>query len=161
MSILAIILLIALGIILFIIEFLIVPGVTIAGIGGFILMAGAVFSAYHFHGSTVGNYTLLGTLLFFVTTIVYVLKSKTWTRAMLTGEVIGKVDNVQEQDLIHVGDRGKTITRLNPAGKAMVNNVLVEARSTGAYMSENTEIEVIKVLNTSIVVKPINNLKNG
>ena len=63
MSILAIILLIILGIFLFIVEFLLVPGITIAGIGGAILMAVAVYSAYKTHGSTVGNYTLLATLI--------------------------------------------------------------------------------------------------
>ena len=43
MSITAIILLILLGIFLFIVEFLLVPGITIAGIGGAIVMAIAVY----------------------------------------------------------------------------------------------------------------------
>ena len=52
MSILAIVLLILLGMILFLVEFFLVPGVTIAGIGGAILMGASVFMAFRTHGST-------------------------------------------------------------------------------------------------------------
>ena len=55
---------------------------------------------------------------------------------------------------IKPGDIGKTITRLAPMGKALVNDITCEAKSTGTFINENTEIEVIKVLNTQIIVKP-------
>ena len=61
-----------------------------------------------------------------------------------------------DNDKIHAGDTGKTITRLAPVGKAMVNDIICEAKSTGGFINENTEIEVIKVLNTQIIVKPKN-----
>ncbi len=57
---------------------------------------------------------------------------------------------------IHPGDVGKTITRLAPIGKAMVNDIICEAKSTGGFINENTDIEVIKVLSTQIIVKPKN-----
>ena len=46
MTLTAIILLIVLGIFLFLVEFLLVPGVTIAGIAGFILLVGGIWVAY-------------------------------------------------------------------------------------------------------------------
>jgi membrane-bound ClpP family serine protease len=61
-----------------------------------------------------------------------------------------------ETDRIHPGDHGKTITRLAPMGKAVVNEVVCEAKSTGNFIDENTEIEVLQVLSTQIIVKPIN-----
>ena len=61
MSILSIVLLIILGFILLFIEFLIIPGITIAGIAAFLVLATAIFFGYYEHGVTTGNYILLST----------------------------------------------------------------------------------------------------
>ena len=50
-----IIILIVLGILLFVIEFLLVPGVTIAGIGGLILTVFGVYKAFNDFGTTIGT----------------------------------------------------------------------------------------------------------
>ena len=152
MSIIAIILLILLGIIVFLVEFLLVPGITIAGIGGALCMGGRVFMAYKVYGATAGNLTLLGTLIFIILTVYFSLKSKTWKRFMLDSKIEGKV-NVIEDEKIKEGDIGKTITRLAPIGKALVNDIAIEAKSTGAFIDENTEIEVVKVEKSKIIVK--------
>ena len=55
--------LIVLGIVLFLIEFLIIPGITIAGIGGMILTAAGIYLAYSNFGPQTGFYFLLGTLI--------------------------------------------------------------------------------------------------
>ncbi|MBN2350274.1 MAG: NfeD family protein [Bacteroidales bacterium] len=154
MSILAIILLIILGIFLLLVEFLIIPGVTIAGIGGFLIIGGAVFASYYFHGTKTGNYTLLSTLVFFIFTVVFALKSKTWNKAMLGSQIDSTVDNIKKENIVQIGSTGKTITRLNPIGKVIIGEKYYEAKSTGGYIPQNTEIEVTKVLNTNIVVKP-------
>ena len=91
MSIALIIFLILLGIVLFLIEFLLVPGITIAGIGGAILIIGSVIMSYHYHGTAVGNYTLLGTAIIIFFTIYFVLKSRTWKKVMLHTKIEGKV----------------------------------------------------------------------
>ena len=152
MSIIAIILLILLGIILFLVEFLLVPGITIAGIGGALCMGGGVYMAYKVYGATAGNLTLLGTLIFIILTVYLSLKSKTWKKFMLNSKIEGKVNVIQEEK-IKEGDVGKTITRLAPIGKALVNDITIEAKSTGAFIDENTEIEVVKVEKSKIIVK--------
>ena len=155
MSILAIILLIVLGIFLFIVEFLLVPGVTIAGIGGAVLMAAAVYFAYTTHGNTVGNYTLVATLLLTVGGGAYVLRAKTWKRLMLNRNLDGKVEVGLEEDKISIGDRGESITRMNPVGKVLVNGLVVEGKSQSGFLDQHTPVEVIKVLNTQVIVKSI------
>ena len=157
MSLLAIILIILLGILLFFIEFFIIPGVTIAGIGGFLLILGAVIAAFHFHGPETGFWTLGGTLLFFVFSIIFMIRSRTWKKVMLDTNIDGTVENIQATGKIKPGDTGKAITRLNPMGKVLINDTVVEAKSIVGYVKENTDIEVIKVLNTNIIVKPKNN----
>ena len=154
MSIVAIILIILLGIILFVIEFLILPGITIAGIGGFILTGGGIFAAYYYKGPKTGSYILLGTIVFFLFVVYFMLKARTWNRAMLNTQIEGKVENLNTEGKIKVGDYGKTISRLAPMGKVLINDKIVEAKSIGGYINENTEIEVIKVNNTNIIVKP-------
>ena len=155
MSIFAIILLILLGIFLFIVEFLLVPGVTIAGIGGAVLMAAAVYFAYTSHGNTVGNYTLVATLVMTVGGGTYVLRAKTWRRLMLHKDLDSKVEVGLEGDKVKVGDRGESITRMAPIGKVMVNGIAVEGKSQSGFLDPLTPVEVIKVLNTQIIVKSI------
>ena len=157
MSILAIILLILLGILLFLVEFFLIPGVTIAGIGGAVLMGVAVFMAYRTHGSSVGNYTLLTTLLLTIITLVFALRARTWRRLMLRRNIEGRVEVGLEDQKIKAGDRGESMTRLNPVGKVMVNGITVEAKSIKGFVDQHTKIEVVKVLSTQVIVKPINN----
>ncbi len=157
MSILAIILLILLGILLFLVEFFLIPGVTIAGIGGAILMGVAIFMAYRTYGSTVGNYILLTSLLLTVIILVIALRAKTWRRLMLSKNIEGKVEVGLEEQKIKVGDTGKSITRLNPVGKVLINDITVEAKSIKGFVDQNKKVEVVKVLTTQVIVKPINN----
>ena len=155
MSITAIILLILLGLFLFIVEFLLVPGVTIAGIGGAILMAFAVYYAYTTHGNTVGNYTLVATLVFTVGGGAYVLRAKTWKRLMLDKGIDSKVEVGLENEAIKVGDRGKSITRMAPIGRVLINGIIVEGKSHRGFLDQHTPVEVIKVLNTQVIIKSL------
>ena len=155
MSILAIILLIVLGILLFVVEFLLVPGVTIAGIGGAVLMGIAVYMSYKTHGNTVGNYTLIATLILTIGGFAYALRAKTWRRLMLKKDIEGKVEVGLEKETIKVGDRGEAITRMAPVGKVLINGLVVEGKSQRGFLDQHTPVEVLKVLNTQVIVKPI------
>jgi membrane-bound ClpP family serine protease len=155
MSIAAIILLILLGIFLFIVEFLLVPGITIAGIGGAILMGLAVYFAYSTHDNTVGSYTLAATLVLTVGIGVWVLRAKTWDRLMLHKNIDSKVEVGLEDGDIKIGDRGESITRMAPIGRVRINGIIVEGKSQRGFLDQHTPVEVIKVLNTQVVVKSI------
>ncbi len=154
MSMTLIIFLIILGIILFLIEFLLVPGITVAGIGGAILMIGGVIMAYHFHGTAAGNYTLIGTAVASFITIYFVLKTKTWNRIMLKTSIDGKVNVVEKENPnVKVGDIGETVTRLNPMGRVLVNGENFEGKSEDKFIDQRSIVEVTKVLSNKIIVK--------
>jgi len=155
MSVAAIILLILLGIFLFVVEFLLVPGVTIAGIGGAILLGLSVYMSYKYHGNLTGNITLLATLLFSLGTIIIALRARTWKRLMLDKNIEGKVEVGLEEEKIKPGDVGEAMTRMNPVGKVMVNEMVVEGKSNSGFLNQHTKIEVVKVLNTQVIVKPV------
>ncbi len=151
----AIILLICLGLLLLLIEFAVIPGVTIAGIGGFVLLGASVYIAFVEYGSGIGFLTLAFVLIASPIMIYSLFQSKTGKKMILESLIDSKVETVVS-DKIHVGDFGKTIGRLAPSGKAKVNGEVVEAVSTGGFVDHNTEIKVLKILSNKIIVEPVN-----
>jgi membrane-bound ClpP family serine protease len=150
-----IIILIILGILLFVIEFLLVPGVTIAGIGGLVLTVFGVYKAFNDFGSTVGVWVLIGTILLSVFVIIMSLRARTWNRLMLKTDVKGTVDKDLTEDQVRPGDTGTTLTRLAPMGKILVNDLVREAKSTEGYIDEHTDIQIVSIEGTRISVKPV------
>ncbi len=149
-----VIILIVLGILLFVIEFLLVPGVTIAGIGGLILTVFGVYKAFNDFGSSIGAWVLIGTLMLSVFVIAMSLRARTWNRLMLKTNVNSTVDTDITEDQIKTGDIGISMTRLAPMGKIEVNGIVREAKSTEGYIDEHTKIVVVSVEGTRISVKP-------
>ena len=154
MTILAIILLIIIGIILLLIEFAVIPGVTIAGIGGFLLLAASVYIAFSQLGNAAGFITLAVVLIASPILLYYFFKSRTGKNMILNSEIQGKVENF-EPGKLKVGDTGKTIGRLAPMGKIKVNGEVVEAQSTGTFIDPQTEIRIIKINSNQIIIEPI------
>ncbi|HDR90028.1 MAG TPA: hypothetical protein ENN63_10445 [Bacteroidetes bacterium] len=155
MSVTVIILLILLGIILFLVEFLLVPGITVAGIGGAILLIGSIYLGYHFHGPVVGNYILLGTIVVSVLVLAMALKSKTWRRVMLGTNIDSRVDAVSpRQEKVEKGAEGETLTRLNPIGKVMVNGKVFEGKILDGYLDPNVPVTVVGLEGNKLIVKP-------
>jgi membrane-bound ClpP family serine protease len=148
-----IIILIVLGILLFVIEFLLVPGVTVAGIGGLVLTVLGVYKAFNDFGSSVGIWVLIGTLMLSVFVIAMSLRARTWSRLMLRTDVKGTVDRDISEDQIKAGDKGIARTRLAPMGKIEVNGIVREAKSLEGYIDEHSDIEVVSVEGTRISVK--------
>ncbi len=157
MSVSLIIILIILGIVLFLIEFLLVPGITIAGIGGAILMIGGVILGYHYHGTLVGNMILLGTVVFSVLVLYFVLKSRTWKQVMLDSKIDSRMDQMDRGSVkVSPGDTGVTVTRLNPMGKVVIRGEYYEAKAQNMLIDEKTPVEVIKISGNKIIVKSQN-----
>ncbi|TAJ15474.1 hypothetical protein DMA11_00870 [Marinilabiliaceae bacterium JC017] len=153
MSAFVIILLIVLGLFLLVMEFFVIPGMTLAGIGGLLFTAAGVFLAYKIYGTTVGHITLIGTLLAGLFVLVLSFRSGTWNKLMLKSTIESQVETVEEVS-VQPGDLGITITRLNPIGKVRVNNMVMEAKCPGMFVDERTEVEVKEVFKTFIIVKP-------
>lgn len=154
MSVFAIILLIFLGLLLLLIEFAIIPGVTIAGIGGFLLLGASVWIAFAEYGTIAGFITLAFVLIAAPILIVYFFKSRSGKKMILQKNIKGKVDLINN-DIISVGDVGKTIGRLAPMGKVKVNGEIVEAQSTGSFMDPNVEIVVLRIDSNKLIVEPL------
>src|SRR6056297_1380360 len=101
--------LILLGILLFLIEFLVIPGATIAGIGGLLLMASGVYLAFENFNSQVGFIVLIATLVSSVVILVIALRSRTWKGVMLSDKIDGKVNIGPGLNVVNPGDKGISI----------------------------------------------------
>lgn len=154
MSLLAIILLILLGLVLLLIEFAVIPGITIAGIGGFLMLIGSVYIAFTEYGTVAGLITLAVVLIAAPLMIYYFFKSKQGKKMILESSISSKVETVNNEKL-KIGDIGKSIGRLAPSGKVRVNGEVLEAQSTGSFIDHNTEIKIVKILTNKIIVEPL------
>lgn len=157
MSLGLIIFLIFVGLLLFIIEFMLIPGITIAGVGGAICLVSGIVFAFVSFGTTTGLLVLGATALVMVVLTVLMLKAGTWNKFMLKTTIDSKVDAVgAEEGKVKAGDRGVTVTRLAPGGKVLVNGEYFEAKSVDILIDPRQEIEVIRIDDNKLIVKPIN-----
>ncbi len=146
--------LLLLGILLLLLEILFVPGTTIVGVGGIILLGIGIYLAYNQLGSTAGHLSLASSVAVVFLSLVVLLKGKTWQRMALDTTIEGK--GVQQlEKLVAIGERGKTISRLNPVGKALFGEKILEVSTTGSFVGEDENIEVVKIDQNRIKVKII------
>lgn len=137
--------LILVGILFMLAEIFLLPGISIAGIAGAIFLIGGIVYSYLFIGSTAGNITLAASAIAMGASFFLLLKSKSLRRISLETNIESKVDN-SDLAKISVGDTGIALSRLNPTGKVMVNELIVEGKSyNGEFIDEDEKIEVIRI----------------
>lgn len=155
MTILIILFLIFLGILLLLLEFAVIPGITIAGIGGLILFGVSTYLAFDQYGPLAGFVTL-GFILIVSPLLVHrFFKGKTGKKMVLESEITGTVDEVNDAK-VHVGDEGISLGRLAPMGKVRVNGETLEGKSMSGFVDENVKIKVVEITKTHVNIEPIN-----
>ncbi|MFA9389095.1 MAG: NfeD family protein [Prolixibacteraceae bacterium] len=155
MEILTVLLLLILGIVLLLVEILLIPGISVAGIGSVITLIISIVFAFQYWGNFGGILVLLSVIIFVPVLIYFLFKGRTMKRMILNSDIDGKVENIDQQ-FIHIGDVGETIGRLAPLGKAKFNGSSAEARSQGGYVEPKTKVKVIKIEGNTVIVEPIN-----
>ncbi len=144
---------ILLGILFMMIEIFLLPGISIAGIAGAIFIIGGIIYSYTFIGSIAGSITLAASAAALGVSFVWLVKSKSLRRISLETNIEDTVDNSNLLK-ISVGDTGIAISRLNPIGKVVINDVEAEGKSyDGEFIDEDTEIEVVRVETYNVLVK--------
>lgn len=146
--------LLILGILLLLLEIIFVPGTTVVGIGGLILLAIGIYLAYSSVSTMAGHLSLASSVAVVFLALVVLLKGDTWKRVALNDKLQGKSVESAE-DVVKIGDRGKTISRLNPVGKAVFDDKIVEVATAGDFVNQDVQVEIIKVEGTKIRVKTV------
>ncbi len=148
--------LILLALFLFFVEFMLIPGFTVAGVLGAISLVTGVYLAYANLGQMAGHVTLTVACILSFAIAIFSLRAKTWHRFSQKSQVDSTVETELDNTDIHVGDVGIAKSRLAPVGLVSINGIEIEAKSTGSYIDPRTEVVVLKVEKARIIVKPKN-----
>ena len=151
MTLTSIILLILIALFLLIIEILFVPGMVLGFISIILMLIGVIFS-FKNYGTTTGIIILFATGIASVVAVYWAFNSSLWKKLQVHSLIDGKT-NIITEGSIKVGDEGKTISRLNPMGKALINDQQVEVHVNEGFIDQENEIEVIKIQSNKIWVK--------
>lgn len=155
-EIIIIIFLILIGVALLMAEIFLLPGITIAGVAGCLTMIGSIVYAFYYIGNTAGYLTITANVAIFVLTLIILIKSKALDHIALKTDITSTVIDKDEFKGLKIGDKGITISRLNPIGKAEFGTQIVEAKSfTGEYIDEGQAIEIVRIDNSNILVQSI------
>ena len=152
MEIVVVVVLCLLGIVLILLEIFLIPGITVAGIAGGILSVIAIYYAYSHIGVLGGTIALISSLIVFGVAFMILVKSKALDTIALKTDIQSTVASGDSLK-VNEGDTGISISRLNPVGKVKINDVTMEAKSLGEFIDEETEVVVVKVSLTQLIVK--------
>lgn len=148
--------LILIGLVLIFAEILVIPGVGIAGILGILSMGGSCYYAFHEFGSLTGGIVTGVCALLLVALVIYVLRAKTWKRMSLETNIDSKA--VSQEQVLSVGDKGKTVTRLSPVGAVRVGDNVVEVKALEGMIDPGVEVEVVLIEDNRIYVSPVSEI---
>lgn len=140
------------GLVLFLLEFLVIPGISIAGIGALVLMAISVYLSFSLFGTTTGVLVLIGVLASMSLVIALSFRSKTWRRVSLQTQVNSKTNEIEGYGIVP-GDKGVTITRLAPVGMVQIGEHRLEGHSEGPFIDQQCQVVVIRIEPSYVVVK--------
>lgn len=160
LEIVIIIALILIGVALMMAEIFLLPGITIAGIAGGILMIASVVYAFHYIDDTAGYIVIGANVILTAGAFIFLVKSKSLDKISLKTNIESVVDQPELKSL-QVGDKGIAISRLNPIGKAEFGEMIVEAKSfTGEFIDADEAIEIIKVGKTNVLVQSFHKIED-
>ena len=151
-----VVILILVGLLMLLLEILVIPGAGVAGIVGFALMVAGIWLTYSRIGTQEGHITLAVTMGINLLVVVLALRSKTWKKAMLSTAIDSKASSIEPSERLSVGDKGQTISRCAPMGKAIFDDQFFEVSSFSDFIDEEKDIEIVKISGKKIFVKQIN-----
>lgn len=151
-----------LGVILFIAGFIfigieaVIPGFGAPGIiGTACLVVGVFLTADSLSEALIIIAVLLVLLGIFLGILVSLLsKGKLKSPIVLNDKLDKEQGYISSTDLEYlIGKQGITVTDLRPAGRVNIEGVEFDVISDGRFINKNTNVEIYKISNSSLVVK--------
>lgn len=144
------------GVILIALE-IVVPGGILGAVGfvsliaGFFFFLGGGWDAFCIVGGTVAVLAVICALLFW-----FLPSSSSWNPFILRDKQKNSEGYTGAGDYsAYLGKRGKVIAPLRPAGTAVIDGERVDVVSFGDYIDKDSEIEVIKIEGSKLLVKKV------
>ncbi|MBC6991636.1 NfeD family protein [Hymenobacter sp. BT491] len=140
------------GLAFLIAEVLFIPGTTLVGLVGFLLLAAGIWLGYRDLGTPAGHYALaISTVL--TGLILYIgLRPKNLARFALTDVNDSRVRDVRRPD-VQPGTTGRALSALRPSGTALFDDDRREVVTRGEFVSAGTPVRVLRIEQNRIVVE--------
>lgn len=152
MEALILIVLILLGLLFLMVEFLLLPGMSFGGVLSLGCYGWAIYIAFTEHSTAIGIVVCCVVALLSLFAIIYSLRAKSWQRLALKDKIESQSSSAVDSSVV-IGSEGITLSRLAPMGKIMLNGEIYEAKSLGGYIDSNSSIEVIGHEDSVVIVK--------
>lgn len=149
-----IIALILAGLLLFIIEVFLIPGISIAGIASALCLLYANYYAFSALGAGAGILALAASIAGCTGITVWFMRSKTVDKLSLKKSLDYKINPLDGLD-IKVGSKGIAITRLALIGNAEINGHIIEVRSADGLIDEKTPVYVERIVENTVIVRKL------
>jgi len=150
------ILLIVAGFLLILVEVYVIPGFNVVGILGFLLIVFAVGYFYSEMGWTGGTIALAGAMTFGVLFFWMLYRLGAWQRFVLSANLSkdrATVARLHDQRRRFLGQKGRAVTPLRPAGTAEVDGTRIEVTTEGEYIAAGSEVRVVAMKRRAHVVQ--------
>ena len=154
MDIAIIVSLIIAGLVLFIVEVFLLPGVSIAGIISAICLLYANYYAFDTLGTIPGWITLAVSAIGVIGITIWFMRSKTVDKLSLKKAIDYRPEPLKGLDL-KAGDEGVALTRLALIGNAEFYGHIIEVRSSGDFIEQKSKIRVERILDGVVLVEKI------
>ncbi len=155
MGAITIISIITFGIFLLVVEVFLLPGTTVAGIVGTIVIIAGILLSYGNLGAAAGNLSLIISLI--ITVVLFIIGYKTLNSkgVALDDELTGKVNTLEDDFDLALDDQGMAYGDIKPTGKAIFKHKIYNVRTNGEFIPDNATIEIIDIYRNQITVKQI------
>ncbi len=150
MTALFVVLLIIGGFVFLVVEIFVVPGFSVPGIAGLMMIGYGIFKASQAYGGAGAFVTIAVSLLSAVVMIRIALRSKAFQAFGLDSSVKGARALDDYEPLL--GKTGTASSDLRPAGTAMIDGIRCDVVTDGEYIARDTTIRVVDVDGGRIVV---------
>jgi membrane-bound ClpP family serine protease len=152
MALTTIILILAFGLFLIVVELFFVPGTTFVGIVGALFLLYGIFLSYR--DLEVLPATVVLVLSIFITGVVTKVGFKRLANSQFTvKEQIDSRVNEEDYSFLEVGDEGVALSDLRPEGYAMIKDQKIVVHSKGEFISNKSPLEVIRIRDNKVIVK--------
>ena len=142
------------GLILFIIEVFLLPGISIAGFVSAGCLLYANYYAFDTLGTVPGCITLAISAIGVVAITIWFMRSKTVDKLSLKKTIDYRPEPLKGLDL-KVGDEGIALTRLALIGNAEFSGRIIEVRSSGEFIDQKSKIRVERILDGVVLVEKV------
>lgn len=144
--------LLIIGLILFLIEVLFVPGTTVIGILGLVISLTGVIYAFSAYDSETAFWIVGIAAILNLIAVWYGFSSGVWNRFSLKSSMKGGAFDGRTRDL-SVGMTGVATSDIKPIGNAEFGDSNYEVKSEDGFIEVGKTVSIVKIENNKILVK--------